>query len=147
MVPRGCLLSAGASPEYREVRNPKARAAGKEAVGPELAAGKECWQRTSLGTALGPVQNFRPWPGSYGPSAKPLPLSQVSFRVWPGLEVTWMLDLGPGAQLPCPLPGPRASSRVDKPSPGDAPSCPPRAAAVAGTVAASGPESPTWTSA
>ena len=110
VVPRGCLPGAGASPARLEAGNPKARAAAKEAVGPGVAEEEECWQRAGLGTARGPVQNFRPWPGSQGPGAKPLPLPRVSSRVWPGLEVTWMLKPGPSSHAPSPARGPRAES-------------------------------------
>lgn len=98
-------MSTGASPAYREAGNPKARAAGK-AVRAGVAEEEERWQPAGLGTARRPVQNFRLWPASHVPGAKPLPLYQVSSRVWPGLEVTWMLDPGPEAQLPRSLPGP-----------------------------------------
>lgn len=43
------------------------------------ARGSPRWRRRSVGSGLawaqprGPVQNFRPWPGSHGPGAKPLP--------------------------------------------------------------------------
>lgn len=53
----------------------------------------------------GPVQNFRPWPGSHGPQSQTPPPSQVSSRVWPSLEVTWMLSARASSHAP-PRPGP-----------------------------------------
>lgn len=104
------------------IRKPALR---KKAVGAGVAEEEERWQRTGMGTAHGPVQNFRPWPASHVPAAKPLPLSQVSYRMaWPRGH----LDATFGSWVPAPtVPpqpgGPRAGSTCSPPAMTPLPHC------------------------
>lgn len=113
VVPRGCFLSTGASPAYGEAGNPKARAAGKEAVRAGVAEEEERWQPAGLGTArragaeLPPLASI-PRPRSQTP---PLVPSVLQSMAWPRGH----LDAGSGSRSPTPtLPprpcGPRAES-------------------------------------
>lgn len=108
----------GRQPSTSGSREPESsrfsRGGRNDAVGTGVA--EECWQELVSAQPAGRCRTSAPGqdPTVPGPGAKPLPLSQVSSRVWPGLEVTWMLEPGPRSHAPFPSPG--ALSRVHKSS-------------------------------
>lgn len=114
VVPRRWLPRAGTSPARQ--RTWKARAAGKEAIGPRVAEEQGRWRRACLGTVCGPMQNFRPWPGPSASDPKPSPCPKCPPEPGPPGG-----HLGAGSAFPDPapslLPGPGALSWTASPPP------------------------------
>lgn len=138
--------SAGANPASSRAGNPNARAAAKGAAGPGVAEEVERWHPAAGAQPSAGFSAPAPAPGQYPSAPEPNPSPCPKCPPESGAA-----SRSPGCWIRVPGPSSHASSRSGGPGlgrlalPHDAPSSPPREAAVAETLSASGQASPTWT--